>query len=833
MAKQSYNSVSPLIVIADDTPKQIELRVTNICTLLGHVVPAATSFCIAGSLVTKHLRVDWDLTDNISVYLDKARGRRTLFLLDIAWPGKPTNGLDIAKAILADSVLRQQSVIMLKSTEVPANAEDFAEKNVIPLRSLRSRASRTRGRLRSLAANSKTLFMPYEQGMIAQALLDLQEETLFDALEDGQWSVADIAGFIEQIAQAQYFGAFKQDNMLGQLYEERVLKRYSQRLSRHYPQGPLNIGMAHVLSNSSTRMLSLKDEVGNLCGRAPTSAALVSALMDYREVAAAELFLFALPLKAAKSLARSIQKEVNTDLNDQPWKPGNMASAGILKRSVDLGNAKQALKALPGFVRTKASEPIKRIEDMLSPKCIPDVLKTNLLITEVRRAALQDLPAAIADLLESVLDEIERAIIEGLPPDSEDSRKSAIKCPPEFLVLEWDQAKPDSLERHNFPSKRARLLNRRIFAHPAVEACRILEKEKGRPEDKIVRAFKAYIQSPEALSALVALQSTDADAFKRCMETLASTDADIRLPIDFKSFDKQWKEYWNGKEPPVLEYLQKYGFSEQAFGEKINAWNSSEAGSVDPVQLCQISLLELLIAHLAILEFRIRSFCIVMGNADKCKNTWKSQLAKNLKELWTARGWDRVFAQVSIIDAERNSFNPGIAWTGQLISVLCSSPKARTYYQYFTTYLASYEIKIEGKGRRGKLSYSSSPPVWLQLGNIVLPQIIIQKNLDNQDTPLLANDRKNAGSSRRSNNSAKEGGYSQETSKGFVEGIASQIANHDPADEEEFGYIREAANATPERAEEIKRFLIKECRNWTRERVDAAIKECMEYSQET
>lgn len=803
MSEHSSSPLFPLIVIADDTPDQIQQRMKSICSLLQRPVPALDDFKNAGSLVTSDLEIQWDSTDDIMVYLTKAQGRRTLFVLDIAWPDKPLHGLDIARAILKDEKLAQQSILLLKSTDVPADAEEFTRGRVLPLRCLRSGAPRTRGRLRTLAANRVTDVMPYDEGMIAQALLDLQEEMLFDALAEGQWSAADTAGFIKRLEQTRYFGAFKNDKALGELYRHRVLDRYSQHFATDYLPGPLNIGIAQVMAPKGRPTTSLKQLRDRLITKAktPETIGLISALMEYREVAALERHLFALPLKSETQEGKSTREMKTISLDriqkssEQTWRPVLFgSSAQTIKRSCELGDAEKALETLESVCRRNSGFNAAFLADLkstLNPQVLTDVLQVKRLVNGSRTGLLAKLPEAILELLETQFDAIEQSLIEGVLPGFDGMKELLGDRKAELVTLEWEFGLTESSKRtKSGGSKRVRLLNRRLFEHPAVEAARIMALKTESKDRQIVRALKTYCQSPEAIAALVDLREEDAAAFSRCVAALASTECDHRLPHDFNAFDKAWVQSGKRRGIPLRDQLADV--TVQRTGP-------------------QVSLLQMLVAHLAMLEYRIGCFCLIMNYADE-EQSWKNALAENLKDLWAKRRWDRIFSLKSIAGAAKdNPFRSRFTWSGELLSELMEqNDAAKTYHQNFISYLAKYEIEIKGPNDDGRYeaSYKEAPPIWLRIGNVVLPLEIITGNLE-KEPELLANDRRNVGSRQHLGDSIRE---SKDPNRRIVEAISHPPGGADSvADQEEEKYLLEAATASAERAEEIKQFLIREC----------------------
>lgn len=736
---------APLVLVADDTGSEIAHRVGNCCKLMKEVCGLGPDdFTKPGSLELPAVEIKWSQSPDAADHLAFAHGRRTLLILDIAWTGiSETQGLTIAQALLADDGFASRSIIILKSTEMAGSAASWAEPFNLALRQLRVSQS---VRLRLLAAD-RTVggeTNRYEQGIISQALLDLQEEAIFDAMNDGEWSAADVGKAIGQIVAADFYGAFAGNKSLGRLYENRVLRRYHQRLSPSCPGGPLNIGIAHVMGKKPPT--TLQHELDNLTSpKAPESAGIVSALLDYCELAAAERYLFALPLKD------NTERDIKTDFDEQTWKPDKIASAKTIKRRCDLSDAQKALDelcvALQSCGKDKAA-PLTALKESLHPVRIPDILEANRLIADMRSAVLVDLPAAIAELVESLLNDIERALVEGLLPDFDGMAALRSAQAPEIITLDWDFKEPDRLERIKSERKRVRLLNRRLFEHPAVEAARILKaanRAKDHEIETVVYALKTYIQSAEAISALTNLQANAPETFTKCVALLADTDADIRLPTNFASFDKQWNSHWKGKSAPaVLKYLQEHGLSGTEFGDRISGWNASDAGRLTQVVPQTISLLEMLVAHLAILEYRIRSFCIIIGNAAVTKS-WKCDLADNLAGLWRDRTWDRIFSHAGIIDNKRKSFDPGLKWTGQLINALNRHPKAKSYFEEFQKFLAEYEIQVARNESTGsaELTYKSSLPAWLRVGNLALPLEVIRGNL--MDRLALLPEQKHSG----------------------------------------------------------------------------------------
>lgn len=720
----------PLILIADDTGSEVAHRVANCLKVLGSEPGAnVPDFTQAGGIELPLVDIKWSQSPNAADYLALAGRRRTLVILDVAWAGiNETQGLGIAQSLLADPDFASRSIILLKSTEKAGSAASWAEPLNFALRQLRVSQS---VRLRLLAAD-RTVggeTNRYEQGIISQALLDLQEEAIFDAMNRGEWSAADVGKAIDQIVAADFYGAFSGDKALGKLYSLRVLRRYHQRLSASYPQGPLNIGIAHLIGDKTRLPSTLQQVAGNLTARrdARESAAIVSALLDYGEVASAERLLFALPLKD------NTETEIKTDFDEQTWKPDKIASANAIKRRCDLSEARKALNELCTALQSCGQDklaPVAALKDALHPNRIPDILESNRLIAEMRSAVLMDLPAAIAELVESLLNDIERAVVEGVLPDFDGISELRSAQAPELITLDLDFLDADKLERIKPERKRVRLLNRRLFEHPAPEAARILSTAQSNPEG-IVLALKTYIQSPEAIAALVGLLSTAPKSFAQCVATLAETDADIRLPSSFAAFDKLWRDHWKGKSAPaVLKFLQEHGFSGTDFGQQIREWNSSEAGRLSPIEPAKVSLLELLTAHLAILEYRIRSFGIIIGHA-AVPSSWKTDASENLAELWRGRGWDRIFSAAGVADPDRESCLPELEWTGQMLNALLKHPQAKSCYDGFRQFLMDYEVQVLRSKTSGKsaLAYKSPLPAWLRVGNLALPLIVIRRNL--------------------------------------------------------------------------------------------------------
>jgi len=225
--------------------------------------------------------------------------------------------------------------------------------------------------------------------------------------------------------------------------------------------------------------------------------------------------------------------------------------------------------------------------------------------------------------------------------------------------------------------------------------------------------------------------TTAPEAFSECVAALAKTDADIRLPSNFSSFDKLWREHWKGKSAPaVLKYLQEHGFSETEFGQQIREWNSSDAGKISPIAPHKVSLLELLTAHLAILEYRIRSFGIIIGHA-AVPESWKTDVSENLAGLWQGRGWDRIFSAGNVTDPKRESCLPVLRWTGDVLDGLLKHSQAKSCYDGFRQFLMHYEVQAVRSKASGKsaLAYKSPLPAWLRVGNLALPLTVIRGNL--------------------------------------------------------------------------------------------------------
>lgn len=719
----------PLILIADDTGSEIAHRVANCLKVLGSEPRGnVPDFTQVGGFELPLVDIKWSQSPNAADYLALAGRRRTLVIMDVAWAGiNETQGLGIAQSLLADPDFASRSIILLKSTEKAGRAAAWAEPLNLALRQLRVSQS---VRLRLLAAD-RTVdgeTIRYEQGIISQALLDLQEEAIFDAMNRGEWSAADVGKAIDQIVAADFYGAFSGDKALGKLYSLRVLRRYHQRLSASYPQGPLNIGIAHLIGDKTRLPSTLQQVACNLTARrdARESAAIVSALLDYGEVASAERLLFALPLKD------NTETEIKTDFDEQTWKPDKIASANAIKRRCDLSGARKALNELCTALQSCGQDklaPVAALKDALHPNRIPDILESNRLIAEMRSAVLMDLPAAIAELVESLLNDIERAVVEGVLPDFDGISELRSAQAPELITLDLDFMDADKLERIKPERKRVRLLNRRLFEHPAPEAARILSAAQSSPEG-IVLALRTYIQSPEAIAALVGLLSTAPQSFSQCVATLSETDADIRLPSSFAAFDKLWRDHWKGKSTPaVLKFLQEHGFSGTDFGQQIREWNNSDAGRLSPIEPPKVSLLELLTAHLAILEYRIRSFGIIIAHA--VTSDWKVAASANLAELWRGRGWNQIFSATSVADSERRSYLPELEWTGQMLNALLTHPQAKSCYDGFRQFLMDYEVRVGRDETTGKpaLFYKSALPAWLRVGNLALPLIVIRRNL--------------------------------------------------------------------------------------------------------
>ncbi len=736
---------TPLIVVADNTPQQIKERVGNICSLLNHdEFPAPGAFSAPGSLKTSVVEIRWDLTRDSGAYISLAHGRRTLFLLDVAWEDEPRRGIEIAQDIL-DSDAAEQCVLLLKSVDQPADAEEWKTTSVRLLRTLRTSNSGSAGRVRSLAANTSS--RPdnnYERDIVAQALLDLQEEAIFDAIHRGAWGAPDVEKAITQISEAQFYGAFGGNRDLGTVYKRSILDRYRQQFRPSYSTGPLNIGIAQVLGQGAP--YSLKSLVKYLNDeRAPESAGLVSALLDYGELAAAECLLFQ---PTPKSEAK-IKKE-RTELRDlilpcnakdiQGWKPDRFAKAKLIKTRCDVTEAQKAFETVKLTIHSCKehslldSQELRALSGIMeAPAKIPGILESCNVAVLAKNKALAALATPVANIVEPLFNTIIDVLTKGNPPEIDDLAQLKAAGAPEFLTLDWNIDPVGSPSRIPFENKRTRLLNRELFDHPAVEAARIIEqrREKEPSFTAIREALLTYIQSPEAIAALVDLLVNDRASFDAGLQALAATDANVHLPADFQAFDRLWRERWrNRTAPSVLADLHSV-LSPDA------SPNGRSLAEGHPAETYTVSLLELLVAHLAILEYRLRSFCVLVGNGilvfdgKKSQQQAQADLFHNLGALWTQRRWERIFKRDDIVDQTRGakdvlSFKGPPTWTGELLGALRTHPKGHACYDYYRHTLNDYEIRIVPQ-ENGKplLGYQKSPPPWILVGNLSLPPLAV------------------------------------------------------------------------------------------------------------
>jgi hypothetical protein len=601
----------PLIVIADNTRSQIKERLGNISTLQGNEDQRSNADQFPeGNLPIGSIDLYWNEDRDSAPYIQKAKGRRTLFLLDLAWPSEPKRGIAIAQDIL-DSHAAEHCIILFKSVDHPAFAEDFKSTSVRLIRTLRSCTSVTEGRVRTLAANTDPLLRnAYEEGEIAQALLDLQEEAIFDALHQGAWSVDEVDCAIDQLREAAFYGAFSKNKKLEQLYADRVLGKYRQRFRPDYSKGSLNLGVAQLMGEAApVSCCALRDQLEK---RAPESVALVSGLIDYTEIAAVESFFFQLGKPQSKT-GKEIAKTTLQDAG-QAWKADRWQKAGVTLRKLDGVRIRRACESLRTIVAAIGlpDEPLSKLSEALKPAQLrptaQSLLSIHNILAETRSKALCTLRSPPRLLLESVFNEIE-VEFSASPPNTTDGMAS----PPEFVILDWEFGDEEA-SRADYTGKRTRLLNRNLFVHPAVEAARLVrESDSGGAEKRpeaIVSALRTYIQSPEAIAALAELRHADAQEFSRCIVSLAAESSNFRFPLNFEAFDKFWK-WHNGREPKAL--LPALQSANTDLFAAIETWNAHN-GQKDPVHFSAATLLELLVAHLSLLEFRLGSFCTLIGH---------------------------------------------------------------------------------------------------------------------------------------------------------------------------------------------------------------------------
>lgn len=772
----------PLIVIGDNTASQIEERVGNISTLLGHKDqrPSVGSFS-EGNLEMGSVELFWNQTRESGPYIGRAEGRRTLFLLDLAWPDEPKRGIGIAQDIL-ESPAAEHCIILLKSVDHPAYAEEFKGTSIRLIRTLRSGTSVSEGRVRTLAANTDPVLRnAYEQLEIAQALLDLQEESIFDALHQRAWSVEEVDQAIAQLEEAAFYGAFDGHTQLGQLYVQRVLCKYRQRFLPDYSHGPVNLGVAQLMQGGAPiSCSSLRKALEN---RAPENVALVSGLIDYTEIAAVESFLFQLGKPQSKT-GKEIAKTTLQDAG-QVWKPDRWENANVIPRKLDGLKVHQACQTLQTILEElgRPSALLLNLQEALTRKDIAPseqtLLRIHKIIGETRAAVLSALPKPARALIEGIFGEIETEF---------SSRTDGKQSPPEFVMLDWEFG-DDKTSRADYTGKRTRLLNRNLFVHPAVQAAQMVAAAEnvgaGEKANAIIWALRIYIQSPEAIAALAKLRHSDSQEFSRCVAILAAESSGFKFPLNFEAFDKFWKWHNGRKSKALLPALQS---TNTGLFTAVETWNSHKSQQ-DPVHFSAATLLELLVAHLSVLEFRLRSFCTLIGHdvinarggkekkiaaakeevqatqialkaasgtvkkvraaaasegvtadevdaiakevakgaAKKMKTAGSkgsfsiksNVLFQNISDLWRSRSWHDIFSGREILK-NPGWFTSDFPWAsdGGLLSALCKeSSMARDYCARYRSWLSEFDINVAGE----EMSYGKIIPQWIRIGNLALP----------------------------------------------------------------------------------------------------------------
>lgn len=758
---------TPLVILADNRITEISLRLERLLPHLGLAKDAfAAKIAIPNEAGKLHeagsVLIAWSIDSNIETYRNLAKNHRTVFVLDVDWPGTSDpkrHGIQsLTKGLLKDDELRNRCIIILKTTTMTREADRFRRANPFLLRTVRSNSAAENGRIRIVGADYQSSELApealgrdsadydYEGDVICRALFDLQEEALFDALHEGALSAHRVKAVIEQFKKANYYGAFRNSEQIGNRYEHRLIERYGRFCIKTLHGTPINLGLALNSKPEPTSFRELAE--GLTTDKLAEVLGLVSALVEYGDVAAAEFLLFQLvePKVAdaddeergsPKSRKRKTTGEIgplSENAVNGKWNPKSFYGRDIPLRKIDRPKINAALIEIEqifssfshsGTTDRSVVDDLHDVFDPLAAECLdaPGALEIQTRLVRARETALKLLRPAATDLIETALAEIEKELEETTvyerTVNTGGKQQRVRKTGPSILTLEFDCDNEEQLEYFDFARKRIRLLNRDLIDHPVIEAERLLHDPLSALSEceRIVEALASYVQCPAAIAALAKLKAKDGAEFAKTIRLLKTRQVRIGMPSNIETFDKAWRGFSkaNKKSPKLFPTVLEPDFDE--------TFKDSGGGA-----FLVYPLLHLLVSHLALLDHRIRSFCVALGGDEEKGDQplmpvkiARDDLRRNLRALWRDRQWHLIFSEPKGFPSEDRPFIPDPDWVSEedsLVTVLKREPGAKACWDDYKDILRDFEIIREG----GKLRYRrQAPPLWLRFGNVSIP----------------------------------------------------------------------------------------------------------------